>query len=48
MLKCKHCGAKLTAEPIRDHSEWVILCFACGAENIIQQTVEVVGYRANE
>jgi len=40
-LRCQ-----LTAAPERDHSEWIIPCFACGAENIIQPTIEIIGYRA--
>lgn len=47
MLKCKHCDARLKAAPEKDHGELIILCLACGAENIIRQTIEIVGYRTN-
>ena len=45
MLKCKHCDARLSAAPEKDHNDWVIPCFACGVENIITQTLEITGYK---
>jgi hypothetical protein len=48
MLKCKHCGAQLTAPAEQDHNEWVIRCLACNVINIIQQTVEIVGFRESK
>jgi hypothetical protein len=46
MLKCQHCGALLTVPPERDRGEWIIRCFACGMVNLIQPTLEIIGYRA--
>ena len=46
MLNCKHCGEPLTISPIWDHSEWIIICLSCRAENVVRPTIEIIGYRA--
>jgi hypothetical protein len=36
---CLHCGSLLTEPPEREHGEWLLPCFDCGARNIIAVSV---------
>ncbi len=42
---CKHCAGRLTNPPELDAGEWVVVCFHCGARNIIIAVLEVIGWR---
>jgi translation initiation factor 2 beta subunit (eIF-2beta)/eIF-5 len=35
IIVCKRCGSLLTEPAERDHSEWILPCFRCGAKNIL-------------
>jgi hypothetical protein len=47
-LRCKRRGSPLAEPPERDHGEWIVRCFACGVVNIIQPTLEIIGYGGSQ
>ena len=44
-MVCKHCGAELIDGPELDSGEWVLCCLDCGAKNLVEAAVEIVGWR---
>lgn len=45
VMICKHCGAELIVVPESDEGDWVINCFDCGAKNLIEAGLKIVGWR---
>ena len=43
---CKNCGEVLTSQLERRGGQLVLPCWECGAENIVQPFLEVVGLSA--